>query len=1846
MIRTKILLALSAVFVSLFWLNSCGPTQPEILKIDPAYSEYISGYTSGMIYRRDAIRIELANGVSDLEKMPQEKLNALFRIEPSIEGKVVAIGDRMIDFVPAAPLPSNQFYTVRFDLDKVADVKSGYEEFAFQFSTFEQKIEVDVYGLRNYNSYQIEYQKLEGEISTSDYVDTTVLKKVLRIELDGKSIPFHLRTNGYNNDVYFVADSIRRTEKARKITVTWNGGPAQSFSKGHEDLEVSGLGDFSVHECKVVEDEDQSVELRFSEPLLQGQNLDGIIELEGVEGLTYKVSSNVVTVYLPNRYEGARKLTVSKGIRNVAGYRMNEAYSKRLIFREPYPMVRLKGGGSILPNSQGLIFPFEAISLKAVDVRVIRIFEKNVHHFLQVNELDGDDELTRFGEIVAEQKIDLTKEKGKELKQWNTFVLDLEKLIKTEPGAIYQVAIKFKREYAICDCPVSEEESTETKEPEFTFEDDPATWNEWNWHTYGFEGYSTWGYYGSDDDTPCDASYYYGRAVKRNILASNIGMIFKLDEDKTANVILSDMVSTAPIAQAEVGFYDYNRKKIASGVTDAQGMMKVKLSSKPFLMIAKKGAQRGYMKLTDGHVNSLSKFDVEGEVVQKGIKGYLYAERGVWRPGDSLFINFMLQDKLGKFPKNHPVTFEFYDPNGNVLHKVSTAKNVNGVYDFRTTTSPESPTGTYLATVQVGNKRFSKSFKVETIKPNRLKIKLDVKGGTEKDSCFLAASWLHGASGRNLKVDVEVRLEPMKTTFKNFSRYQFDSPIRSSQSRPHTLFVGELDDKGEARFPNDLKDIREAAGMLRARYLTRVYEKSGEYSIDYSYRSYSPYQTYIGMQVPATSVYDNTLETGRKHRFDFVAVNKEGGLQSGKKINVRIYKLDWNWWYDGEEDLASFTARNSAILVVDTMLSASKGRCSFDWTAINEEYGKYLITAADKAGGHQTGEVVHFDWPYWSRGNRSDNEFASMLAFATDKKKYVKGEPIKMTFPSPSNGRALVSVETSEKVIQKFWIETKKGETTYSFPATAEMSPNAYVHVTLIQPHNATKNDLPIRMYGVVPVEVDDPMTHLHPVIGMKDKVRPESTTSVTVREKNGHKMTYTLAIVDDGLLDLTHFKTPEPWDAFYAREALGVKTWDMYDDVIGAYSGKLDHLLSVGGDGFGARGNGPKANRFKPMVTFLGPFELPGGGSRTHKIAIPSYVGSVRVMVVARDKESYGKAEKTVAVRKPLMVLATLPRVLGPGEEFVLPADIFAMEKFVKNVNVRLELNDMFKLEDNASRTIQFNQVGDEIVNFKVKTLDKVGIGKVKVIATSGKETAVQEIEIDIRPSNPVNYESQEIILEPGQSKNASLLMDGLRGTNLGILEVSTLPAINLEKRLGYLINYPHGCVEQTTSSVFPQLHLGLLSTLSTKEKNEVTENVKAGIRRLQLFQNAEGGFSYWPGESYTSEWGTNYAGHFLLEAELAGYRLPSGMKEKWLSYQKDKAQNWRPVVNGGEHYRNSEFLTQAYRLYLLALANQPETGAMNRLREESDLSVVVKWRLASAYALTGQTEVARKLTADVSGTIGDYREHGQTFGSAFRDRAIILEVQCLLKNKSEALKSYKEMARTLGSKQWLSTQETAYALLAAARYSKLTNSGGASKLRYAIDGGSGKELTATNKIGKVYISEKGKKRSVQLKNTGSSTLYVTVVTEKIPSQGQERKKASKLEMNVSYTDMNGKSLDPTTLKQGTEFIAEVHLRHPGKKEDYDQMALNQLFPSGWEIRNTRLYNAGVSSSARYQDIRDDRVLSYYSLDPGESKTIRVVLHATYQGKFYQPAVYTEAMYDHSIHAQVPGKWVEVKPE
>jgi len=467
----------------------------------------------------------------------------------------------------------------------------------------------------------------------------------------------------------------------------------------------------------------QQVVVQFSDPLNETQNMEGLIHISELASLDFEIKDNEIKVFPPVRQTGSRTITIEAGVKNTLNYKMKEASTFDVAFEQTLPAVRFVGKGNILPSTDGMILPFEAVNLKLIDVKVIKIYEDNVLQFLQVNDFDGNQELRRVGKPVLSKTISLESAGVSDLGKWNRFTLDLSKLIQTEPGAIYQVRISFKKAYLAYVCEGGDESTT----TEGTFEQwdgDETQGEESYWDSY--EEYYYDDYEWSERDNPCHSSYYTGnRNISKNVLASDLGLLAKRGGDNKTLVVVNDLKTTLPLAGVEVELYDYQQQIIATAKTDNDGKAIIESTKKPFAIVAKSGTQRGFLKVQSGESLSLSNFNVSGEFVQNGLKGFLYGERGVWRPGDSLYLSFILEDKNRLLPASHPVVFELQNPQGQITTRLVHSSSENGFYKFATATTNDAPTGSWLGRVKVGGTEFQQFLRIETVKPNRLKIKLD-----------------------------------------------------------------------------------------------------------------------------------------------------------------------------------------------------------------------------------------------------------------------------------------------------------------------------------------------------------------------------------------------------------------------------------------------------------------------------------------------------------------------------------------------------------------------------------------------------------------------------------------------------------------------------------------------------------------------------------------------------------------------------------------------------------------------------------------------------------------------------------------------------------------------------------------------------------------------------------------------------------------------------------------------------------------------------------------------------------------------------------------------------------------
>ncbi len=1843
--------------IALLFAGCKGSDAP--LKPDPAFAPYIPAFTGGHIPARAPILVRIAEGQHWLDSSAA-RLQGLFDLDPDVKGGVRFVDHLTLAFQPTERLASDRTYTVTFHLGELIDVPEGLKDFRFQVATYKQGIDVRVSDLRALNTADLTWSRLLLAVYTSDDATGQDLEGCFTATQAGRPLDLLWEHEPNGRFHRLLADSVQRGETASQVKVAWNGAPIGSDGGGTLDFDVPALGELRLVSTQTFGDDEQKAELIFSDPLDAAQDLAGLAGVAGADEVRLAVEGNKLLIYPIERLRGAQQAFVAAGLRNVNGKALGADLMVDLEFQELKPAVRMVGRGTILPSTSGMLLPFEAVNLSAVEVRIVRIFEENIAQFLQVNALDGSFELARVGRLVKKTTLPLKAKEAVDPHRWNRYYLELDQLIAAEPGAIYRVELGFHQQHSVYPCEGTGPDATVllAQEDGIT-EADEAEWDDHGNQYYYDDWYYDENYDHDERDNPCDPSYYGDRRnVSRNVLASDLGLVAKRGNDGSLVIACTDLRTARPMGGVQVELLDFQRRGMARLVSDGEGLVTVPATRhKPFLLVAGKGAQRGYLRLDEGASLSLSEFDVQGEAVDRGLKGFLYGERGVWRPGDSLYLSFILQDAQRKLPKDHPVVLELSDPQGRLDQKHVRTTSVNGVYAFRCATSPDAPTGVWSAMVRVGGTTFHKPVRIETVKPNRLKIALDlgsdrITRASMQRAADLRSTWLHGAPARELKARVTATMSRSQPDFKGFKEYSFEDLGSDLNSAEQVVFDGRLDAEGHASFALDVDLGPHAPAVAKLNLVTRVFEAGGDASTDRTDVPLYPYLSYAGIKPPTPRNSWGTLMTDTTYAFEVVALDADGKVLPGRSLAAQIVKVDRHWWWDGWYDggTSYMNASSSQVLGDRQLVTDAKGRATVSFRVDRPDWGRFVVRVVDPASGHVSAVQAYVDWPgYEGRSRREEEKGAAMLRFNSDREKYAVGEECELIIPSSGGGRALVSIETGSRVLDARWVEMKEKETRYRFTVTDDMAPNVYAHVTLVQPHERTplgqENDLPIRLYGVIPILVEDPATHLHPVIGMTKEIRTDEPFTVKVGEKSGAAMTYTLAIVDEGLLDLTRFKTPDPWGHFYAREALGVRTWDLYDQVIGSFGRQLERILALGGSDENRPVDPTKANRFKPVVRFVGPFALARGRSAEHRFTISNYVGSVRVMVVAGDgARAYGSAEQAVPVRKPLMLLASLPRVVGPGETVDLPVTLFAMDPAIKNVRLRLETNDLFMAEGPAELNTTFNKPGDQVLTFRVKVAGRIGVGRVKVIAEGSGSTTSESIEIQVRQPNQPQTEVEEALLEAGGSWQATPVALGMTGTNSAYLEVSTIPPVDLNRRLRYLIDYPHGCIEQVTSRAFPQLYLASVAEMPARMEQEARANVEAAIRMLRRFQLASGSFAYWPGTGQVDDWCSTYAGHFLIEAQRQGFAVPEDLRSRWLAHQKSAARDWSPVIAEDWTVAQTQLL-QAYRLYVLALANAADLGAMNRLRTTPGLGSQARWTLAAAYAILERKDVAQALVDELTSTVSPYTLSAQTYGSDLRDEALIAEALMRMGRDAQAAVVVKRIADRLGSESWYSTQSTAFALMAVARLAERAPLEKGMRFDLAIDG-KVEERFSQKAIARHDLPAPDGGKRMSITNKGTNLLHVRLVRTGIPRAGDEHPSAQGLVLNVRYQLIDGTAIQPSEIEQGTDFMAVVSIAHPGVRGNYQHLALTQIFPSGWEIRNTRMEGTEGStpdSHYTYQDIRDDRVMTYFDLAAGQVATYRVLLNASYVGRFYLPPTSCEAMYDRTVNARSQGRWINV---
>lgn len=1787
---------------------------------DEEASRWIAAYSPSHIDSEAAIRIELTDeAVAKCDTT--RSLKGIFSFSPSVKGNAVYSKDkRFVDFIPEKELKQGQNYECRVNMKKLLGVDS-LGDFRFDFYIDRRQMRfVDVKASVDPDNTGM--MVVSGQLGYNDRSGDSITLQPSFIECDFADAKVIMDAKASNGKRGFRIMDIKRRQNDYTLKLATNslGG----FSAAKCEVEIPSTKGFKLISAERIESAEPYIDLEFSAPLSSQQELDGLISIDNVDNVRIERSGTKVKVYYPRNGMIDMTLHISESVKNGEGQCLDKNIERHFKQEVIAPAVEIPVNGTILPDNGNLRLPFRAVNLAAVDIEVVKIFPSNALAFFHYNDYSGVGQLRRYGRLIYHRTVRLDKDKSVNLHQWQDFAVDLKGLFARERGAIYNIQLSFRKAYSLYDKAsageideitglTEEDEKTWNRNASYIYRDAPDyDWSEFKWN---------------ESNDPSKDSYYMRDDLieECNLVASNLGLIVKRESDRSLHAIVTDIKDAAPCSGITVTAYNYQLQKIASGTTDSNGFVDIATSTRPYIVTATDGYSTTYLNVSDGNELSTSNFDVSGRDATGGIKGFVYGERGVWRPGDEVHLTLIVEDKDKKLPANHPVVMELYNPTDQLYNRQTLAGGTDGFYVFHIPTGESVPTGRWDAVFKVGNSTFHHPVRIETIKPNRLKVNIKapkVIRANNPEVIGINAHWLSGPAAKDMAASLEMTLYTDPTPFKAYKKYTFNNPLVSYELSEKALYSGKLDDKGNIMRKCTIGADANSPGMLQANVTAKVTEPGGDASVVSQTVPFSPFGVYVGIDLG-----EKSFVTDTEIKLPVVALNQEGARMRTRELDYKIYRLDYEWWWEENAyDLSRYVQSSSVDVVANGVVKIKDGHGVVSFKVEYPNYGRYLVVVRDNGAGHATGGVIDIDWPEWrGRAERKNAVASSELTFTLDKKQYEVGETANVFLPRCEGGRVLLSIENGSGIVKKNWVNTSKDkDTKYPLRIDKAMAPNFYVSATLLRPHRTTDFDTPIRLFGIQSARVVNPNSILNPVIEMPDELHPHKSFDIKVREKDNKPMTYTLAVVDEGLIDITNFKTPRPWPAMNLREALGVKTWDMFDEVIGAFGSNFRSVLSIGGDE-ALRNSAGKEKRFNPVVRFMGPFTL-RGGSKTHRITMPNYVGSVRVMVVCAHDGSYGNADKTVKVTSPLMLLSTMPRVLACADTVAMPVNVFAMANDVKEATVSVDVSGPLSIVGAKNRSVTFNQQGEKLVNFSL-VCDKSKTGKARIItkAVGNGHSAADTIFIDVRNPMPNVVETEEKVLPAGRSVEFSWQpVDNGQVS----LQIASMPAINFNGVAAFMEHYPHMCTEQLSSKALFMLYGR--DFLDSDKRNWCEKELPSLIRAVQFRQLPGGGFAYWPGDPNENEWVTTMAGIVLNEAMRQGFRVDKDCLERWRKFEQGKAREYKrsPSTESG----------QAFRLYALAQSGEASAPAMNRLRESKELSQSAALLLACAYNETGRKDVAEKLLERAERS--RLTPSGDWFHSPIRDKAIEVEAYAICGNVTKAIQEARQLSSACNGTNYV-TQDLAFASMA---FKHLANLVGTGENSVVVDEKGRTSLSlagfANLKDIALGVNSGHVKISNQVKNTLDLSLLKTYQPRAdAPVSGRL---SGGINLMVSYRDLKGNPIDIGSLSHDSEF--EVRIRVTNQGDAIDNLALSYAIPSGWEIWNDRLHGGeSVGRNGDYCDIRDDAYNCYFSLNKGESRTIRIRMRSAYKGNYLLPPTVCEDMYNPARGAATSSRRVAV---
>ncbi len=1365
---------------------------------------------------------------------------------------------------------------------------------------------------------------------------------------------------------------------------------------------------------------------------------------------------------------------------------------------------------------------------------------------------------------------------------------------------------------------------------------------------------------------------------RHHLVISDTGLSVK-QSDGELLVWANSIRTLAPVAGAEIRVFSEANQELISGATDPEGLARLRVGTNdaagaPFLVSAQKDDDLTYLVLGRSGV------EVKGGAGDRGFlaEGYeacLFTDRGIYRPGETTHARAIVRGPDGAAPPPFPVQLRVLRPDGRLEKTISAMLSGYGTAGFDIPWPGFAGTGRYrLELALPGDKKVlgSAHVAVEEFVPPQIKVEVKTdpartQAGGEI-SAEVRADYLFGRPAAGLPSEVRVEIAPQPVKFERFPEFEFGDPGKPFQTVRQAAGKAPLDENGSAAYALTVSRDWRPPAALRLLILGTVTEIGGRGVTACAGRDVDVYPFYIGLGRG-----EEAITTGREHTFSAVTVSPAGAVTSAAaRLKLAVEKLGWaTVLKKGPDDSYIYCSEKQAAKVHDGEVAFQDGRASFAFTPAGD--GDYRLSLRDPASGASSAIEFRAGAPgqHWETRSLAAPD---VVELKFDKERYAAGETATLVIKAPFPGKALVTLESS-RVLDCRVVALEKNTAELKFPVRADYAPNVYCAVTVIRPAVSEKLWGQHRAAGMAPLAVDAPERRASLALAAPDRIRPcqklEVGIETTGEDGQGIPAEVVVAAVDEGICMLTDFKTPDPYAFFMAVRRPAVALRDLYSLLMPELEKSVGgEPSSPGGDdllaGLGKRLNPVKARRFKPVALWSAAVMTDASGRARVEFEVPEFTGQLRLMAVAVDRQRLAAAERKVAVARPLVVQSSLPRFLAPADAFSLPVQILNETGADGEAAVRVACSGPLALGDGrpgAERRIALPKGGCTNLEFRLAAAAAPGQALCRLEVEMAGEKFAEDTELAVRPPAGRTVLAGSGRLAAGKKAALELPANWLEGTAENNLWLSALPSVELGGSLAYLLGYPYGCLEQTTSKSFPLLYLCDLAAPTHPgwpDRREIGRMVQSGIQRVLGMQRNDGSFSMW-GNGETYPWGTLYATHFLVAADQAGYPVPAGRTQAACEF----IEQWmaRKAEVGNSVEAKNDTYDRSYACVVLALAGRPHHGWMTRLAEQSaKLDYDAKVNLASALLAAGKRREGNALLGaiEIPAEPNLARQAGGSLRSNTRADAMLLAAWLEADPDSAAIPGLVhrlEAGRNNG--RWDTTQENALALMALGRYSSLlardrkpisgrVTAGGLPPLEFAgtnefhaplgIPGGASSPERASGErlVDKPLHPWNG---HVEILNQGDGPIYYYWKSEGVPGDGMIAEEDRGLKVRREILGLDGGPADPAELRQGDLFVIRVILETDNAGAE--NIIVDDLLPAGLEIENANLKTSQVVGWCKdkqtlallHADIRDDRMIAFPARFSGNQEYYYAVRAVT-PGEFVLPPIAATCMYDPAIRS------------